>query len=247
MNVTPTVAYEALSEEQFPVYVDVVREATARRIPFAVGGSLAMTFYAGKVRNPKDLDLYLRPQDRDAMIEVLDHLQLRDYYDTTPYDRGWIYRSTDDNVIVDVIWSMVNRRAIVDDEWLTHGSRVPFAGETVKLIPIEEMIWSKLYVLQRDRCDWPDILNIIDQADDELNWPRLVARVGDDAPLLRAVLDIYGWLRPDGARRLPRWLWTDLPSAPGEGGNGITKERAGLIDSRPWFLSTKCGGDKSGC
>ena len=244
---TSTLAHEALSEEQFPVYVDVVREATARKIPFALGGSLAMTFYARKpVRNPKDLDLYVKPEDRDAMIEVLKHLNLRDYYDTVPYDRGWIYRSTDDNVIVDVIWSMVNRRATVDDEWLTHGDSVSFAGEKLKLIPIEEMIWSKLYVLQRDRCDWPDILNIIDQVGKSLDWARLLDRIGEDGPLLHGVLDIYRWLCPDQAKCLPSWIWAEL-GQPATRGNGITRERANLIDSRPWFLSAKCGGESEEC
>jgi hypothetical protein len=206
-----------------------------------------MALYAGKVvRNPKDLDLYIKPENRDAMVEVLDHLGLCDYYDTLPYDRGWIYRATDGNVIVDLIWSMVNRRATVDDDWLTRGGDVKFAGEKLKLIPIEEMIWSKLYVLQRDRCDWPDILNIIDKAGDSLDWARLVHRVGDDTPLLRAVLDIYAWLCPDSARSLPAWIWSELPQMPSASDNGVMHERSDLIDSRPWFLSA-CGGGRNGC
>jgi Nucleotidyl transferase of unknown function (DUF2204) len=237
------------SERQIAVYHEVIQEGTGRNIPFAVGGSLGMAIYAGHVRSTKDLDLYVVPQHKDAMVAMLTELGLNDYYETNPYDRGWIYRATTDDIIVDVIWSMANRRTVVDEDWLTRGCEVEFAGERVKLIPKEELLWSKLYVLQRDRCDWPDILNLLDAAGAEFDWRRLLDRIGEDRSLLAAVLCIYSWLSPEGAAKLPQWLWlrTVRQAHRTMGAKEVSAQRAALLDSRPWLLSLMNGGKPQGC
>ena len=106
----------------------------------------------------KDLDIYVRPEDRNAVIDVANRCGMNDYYDISAYDRGWIYRAYLDGVIVDTIWAMANKRTQVDKVWL-NGPQILLCGQAVTVIPPEELIWSKLYVLQRDRCDWPDIIN----------------------------------------------------------------------------------------
>lgn len=172
------------------------------------------------------------------MIDVVKGIGLNDYYDRVPYDRGWIYRATFDDAIVDVIWQMANRRTQVDEEWLTHGREIEIAGETARLMPLEELIWSKIYVLQRDRSDWPDILNIIDCTADQLDWRRLVSRVGEDAPLLIALLQIYAWLRPEMPERFPGWLQEEMClHNVFRDGTELTRRRAALLDSRNWLMS----------
>jgi hypothetical protein len=238
---------DVVSESQQPVYLAVIQAAKARRIPFAIGGSLALAAYAGRKRKLKDLDLYVLPEDRGRMIEILSALTLRDYFAELPYDRRWIYRATNGETIVDVIWSMANRRTEVDRDWLTLGGRVNWAGEELRLIPIEEMIWSKLYVLQRDRCDWPDILNLIDVTGDRIDWQRLLSRVGEDAPLVAGVLSVYKWVT--GARQAPspapNGILEGLPRDRGD--PQLARHRAGLLDSRPWLLSVQEEGEKNEC
>ncbi len=188
----------------------------------------------GIARQSKDLDLYIKPDEKDRLIALLGELGYSDYYDQLAYDRGWIYRAASPAGIVDVIWQMANRRAAVDEFWISRGPLAKLGWETVRLIPIEEMIWNRLYVLQKDRCDWPDILNLIDVGQAAIDWGYLAGRLGDDLPLLRAVLEVYCWLRP-GALRLPEWLqnrascW-QLPAAANE-------DRAPLLDSRHWLRS----------
>jgi hypothetical protein len=216
---------EASSEEQLALFSRVIDEAVARQIQFAVGGSLAMAGYGGGLlRTPKDLDLYIAPEDKEQLIQVLNDLGFADYHEKQPYDRNWIYRATRQDVLVDVIWQMANGRAKVDAAWLLRGPLIRWVGNDLRLVAIEELIWSKLYVLQRDRCDWPDICNLIDAARTQIDWPRLFDRVGPDAPLLDAVLKVYSWLRPDPARA-------------GAAGQSDTSRRAALLDSRPWLLS----------
>jgi hypothetical protein len=226
---------DVTSDAQRAVYNNVVHQVTARGIPFAIGGSLGMAVYAGLLRPSKDLDIYVTPENKDKMIQVMTDVGLRDYYDKLPYDRGWIYRSTTDDVIVDTIWQMANRRAAVDENWLTRGPEITVDDQTVRLIPIEEMIWSKLYVLQRERSDWPDILNLIDRRTSEIDWRYLLSRVGEDAPLLGAILTTYAWLSPENALNLPGWIWAGVRpnSRPVACGT-----RSALLDSRPWLVST---------
>jgi hypothetical protein len=225
--------------EQWSIYRRVIQDARRVRIPFALGGAFAFGVYTGQWRNTKDLDLYVQPRDRDAMVEVLARNGLSDYYTQLPYDRRWIYRGSVDNTIVDVIWSMANQRAQVDEVWISDGREVALNGESVRAIPAEELIWAKMYVLQRDRCDWPDVLNVIHAAGPGLNWKHLLDRVGDDWQVLRSILALFAWVAPGRASALPPWLWERFElEAPRPAAEDVSQRRVELLDSRPWFSLT---------
>ncbi len=217
-------------------------EAARRGIPFAVGGGLAAMTYAGLWRNTKDIDLYILQRDRERMVQLLLDLGLEDYYEKLAYDRRWIYRSYHADTIVDLMWGMANQRAWVDEDWL-RGPEVEADDVRFRLLPPEEALWTKLYVLQRDRCDWPDAFNLLCGVGSELDWKRIFRLLGTDARLLAGLLCAYAWLSPDGARQLPDSIWTELGirQPEEEGTAALTQRRAGLLDSRPWFADTASG------
>jgi len=229
---------ERCGAQQWAVYKRVLAGAREHGIHFAVGGAFAAMTYIGQWRNTKDLDLYIEKSRRDEMVQMLSALGLRDYYEKLPYDRQWIYRSYVDDTIVDVIWAMANQRSQVDEEWL-RGPEVEAGGERFRLLPPEELLWSKLYVLQHERCDWPDILNLLQEMGSGMNWRHILQRVGDDAPLLRSLLTIFAWLSPNRARELPAWIWNELQlDIPVDTVDAaIVKQRARILDSRPWFTA----------
>lgn len=231
---------EEIPDEQWSIYKRVLDAARARGLRFAGGGALAVAAYTGHWRNTKDLDLYVLPQDREAMIEVVTEAGLSDYYDELPYDRSWIYRANRGEIIVDVIWAMANGRAQVDEVWIAEGPQVDVRGELLRVVPPEEMIWSKLYVLQRDRCDWPDVLNLIYATGPTLDWDHLLDRMGEDAPVLTGVLSVFSWLCPGRVSELPDWLWERLPSPGPQRGSppDIIRRRVDRLDTRPWFVPT---------
>ncbi len=240
---------ERFPPEQWSLYKKVILEAQNRGLRFAVGGGLAAMAYAGQWRNTKDIDLYILPRERDDMIRVVTDLGLGDYYEKQSYDRKWIYRSYREDTIVDLIWAMANQRAVVDENWL-EGPEVEVDGERFRLIAPEEALWSKVYVMQRERCDWPDALNLLFGTGPELDWRRVLDRIEDDAPLLRGLLTVFGWVCPDGARELPSWVWDELQVCrPEEDDGETTARRAPLLDSRPWFTPTLENDDKElkGC
>jgi hypothetical protein len=212
-----------------------MNKAREREIEFAIGGGLAVASYTVHRQSTKDIDLYVEPRNREQMIAVVQECGLKDYYEVLPYDRNWIYRSyAGEDAIVDIMWAMPNQRAQVDADWLKRGREIDLNGDTVRVLPPEELIWAKLYVLQRDRCDWPDIINLIYATADELDWEHLVSRVGEDAPLLGAVLTVFRWLCPERAALLPGRIWHRLAESVKKNGIGIPRED--LLDTRPWFV-----------
>jgi hypothetical protein len=197
--------------------------------------------YTGVGRYTKDLDLYILPEHREWAIDVMGQCGLEDYFDIKPYNREWIYRAFNGDIIVDSIWAMANRRADVDTAWLERGPVIRMFDQEFPVIPPEELIWSKLYVLQRDRCDWPDILNLICATGPSLDWNHLLRRVEDDLPLVKGLVSVFSWVSPERAKQLPSWIWKKLDLAPPAGSMHAPEgrpPRPDLLDTRPWFCET---------
>ena len=227
---------EKIEPEKWRLYRKVLKMAQRRRIPFALGGGTATMVYTGRARRSKDIDLFLPPDRREEMIQVTRECGLRDLYDEQPYDRAWIYRAHDGAAIVDVIWSMANYRSQVDAGWLENGPEIQLDDLRVRLVPAEETLWCKLYILQSDRCDWPDAFNILNTAGPELDWQRVISRLEGDTPLLAGLLSVFAWLCPDRARDLPRWLWDRLKlEYPPVSTDQKAGARLNLLDGRQWF------------
>ncbi|HZI75691.1 MAG TPA: nucleotidyltransferase [Gemmatimonadales bacterium] len=226
-----------IPDSEWAVYSRVIREIRLAGIRFAFGGAFATAVYTHQLRNTKDFDFYILPADRERMEQALTRAGLHDHFERLSYDRNWIYRASQDDVIVDAIWQMANYRAQVDEQWLARGPEIVIRGEALRAIPIEELIWSKLYVLQRERCDWTDVFKLIDAQTASIDWDHLLDRLADDAPLLAGALEVYSWLAPDRAGRIEQRVWERLrlPYPTLITNSELSRARADLLDSRPWF------------
>lgn len=228
-----------VSQENHAVYRCVLDRLAQEGLPYALGGGLALGVYTQKLRESKDLDIYILPKHREQVIAAMSDCGLDDYFDVREYQRHWIYRGHREDVIVDAIWAMANRRAIVDERWVTGGPVVRMFGEQFRVVPPEELLWSKLYVLQHDRCDWPDIMNLIYTTGPILDWMHLLNRVGEDIPLLKGVLSVFSWVSPQRALSIPSRVWEQLGLAlpgPEQDPNG-RPSRPDLLDTRPWLFA----------
>jgi hypothetical protein len=131
---------------------------------------------------------------------------------------------------------MANRRARADKSWFDHTQKIFICDEVLDILPAEELFWCKLYVLQRDHCDWPDILNLLYAAGSSFDWPRLLSRMGKmDFPLLKSALTLFSWLCPSRIAQFPLSIRKqfDLKAVliPRE----EEHRRLKLLDSRAWF------------
>jgi hypothetical protein len=160
-----------------------------------------------------------------------------DYYPKLAYDRRWIYRAIADNFIVDLIFRMANRRSDIDEIWFGRAREVTIHGDRLKVIPPEEMLWQKSYVMQRDRCDWPDVINILYMAGHMLDWEHLINRAREDEALIYGLLHVFEWMCPDRAGKLPEFVRAraGLPPAMLGQDDDLMRKRVMLLDSRSWF------------
>jgi hypothetical protein len=201
-----------------------------------LGGGFGLATYADRWRDTKDIDFYILPRDQAPIAKALVKAGFSDYYPQLAYDRGWIYRSVKDGVIVDMIWSMANRRATVDESWFERARTIAIREKTLAVIPPEELLWCKLYVMQRDHCDWLDVLNLLYAAGPSLIWEHLLGRVGQEFQLLQSCVQLFDWLSPNRAAQFPARIRKHfrLPEpvivSPEE-----ERRRVRLLDSRAWF------------
>ena len=198
---------DRIPPERWSIYSRVMEGATARGIPFALGGAFATATHTQRWRDTNDMDLYTLPEYREAMKQLIESIGLRDIYDEFPYHRDWTYRATVGSTIVEVIWTMRNHRADVDLPWLTRWGEIEARGVNFFVAPPEEMMWAKLYVLHRLRSDWPDLFHYISICGPGLDWQHLYERLGQDYPLLGGALSVFSWISPQQAAALPEWIW----------------------------------------
>jgi hypothetical protein len=175
-------------------------------IPFLLGGAYALARYTGVVRHTKDLDLFVKPADVErTMAHFADA-----GYSTERSFPHWLAKVYVGDAFVDVIYSSGNGLAEVDDNWFRHAVEDEVMGEQVGLCPVEEIIWSKAFVMERERFDGADIAHLIRARGDQLDWDQLVRRFGPHWRVLLAHLVLYGYIYPDERSRVPDRVSDDL-------------------------------------
>jgi hypothetical protein len=226
-----------ISDDQWAVYLVGTAAAQRAQVPFLVGGAMALATYTGRWRNTKDLDFIVQPEHRDQMIRALREDGFTDYFDQETYDRSWIFRGFRDGVILDIIWTLPNHRVDVDVDWFHYSRPVRLRDQLAHAVAVEDLIHVKLYVMQRERCDWVDVLNALAGHVEGIDWDHLLTRMGRDVGLLQGVLAVFAWLCPGRARKIPASVRErfalNLPETeePAE----MEVRRVKSLDSRSWF------------
>ncbi len=207
-------------------------------VPFMIGGAYAIREYARVFRETKDLDTFCLPDDCPRLLNALAAAG----FATEVTDPLWLAKGFHGNDYIDIIFGSSNGLCWVDDLWFRYAREMRLFGHTVKVIPPEEMIWSKAYVQHRHRFDGPDIVHTLLHQGRSLDWQRLLARMDRDWELLLAHLLTFRFAYPSERDTIPAWLMDKLcdrvkeqlrePAAPG-------------TDSRGWMLSPDYESDVS--
>ena len=111
---------------------------------------------------------------------------------------------------MDLIFSSGNGVARVDADWFKYAADVVLYGIPVKLSPIEELIWSKSFVMERERFDGADVTHLIRARGHVIDWPRLIARYGDYRLVLAAHLLLFRFAYSDADQLMPRWVFDQV-------------------------------------
>lgn len=192
-------SYEELDAEHGACYQHVLEALKRARVPFLVGGAYALAWYTGIQRHTKDLDVFVRPEDSERVLRALAAAGYR-VERTHPH---WLGKAFCDGAFVDVIYSSGNGIARVDDGWFAHAVEGRVLDVPVLLCPVEEMIWSKAFVMEHERCDIADVAHLIRARGDQMDWQRLVDRFGPHWRVLLAHLVLFGYIYPGESERVP--------------------------------------------
>ena len=197
---------DVLDPETRAFYERTLRRLAASEIPFLVGGALAFEHYTGIGRNTRDLDIFVRPMHRDAVLDLF-----ADAGEETDLSFAhWLAKIRSGDDYVDIIFSSGNGIAEVDAQWFEHSVPANVLGVPVALTPVEEMIWSKAFVMERERFDGADVVHLIRACGAGLEWSRLLVRFGGNWRVLLSHLVIFGFVFPAERTTVPAEIVRDL-------------------------------------
>jgi hypothetical protein len=175
-------------------------------VPFLVGGSHAFLEYTGIVRDTKDFDIFLRSADLERAMEALRGAGYRTEL-TFPH---WLGKAWQHDDFVDLVFSSGNGVCVVDDGWFDHAVESQVLGMPVKIVPCEELMWQKSFVMERERFDGADIMHVLHARASQVDWQRLLGRFDAHWPLLYSYLIFFTFVYPGEASLLPVSVLDDL-------------------------------------
>jgi hypothetical protein len=187
-------------------YRDAMEVLNRAKVPFLVGGAFAFIHQAGIDKSTKDLDIFARPGDVQRLLEA----SASAGYETELVFSHWLAKIRSPEGFIDVIFSSGNGIATVDDGWFEHATDGEVLSVPVKIAPPEETIWSKAFVMERERYDGADVSHLILALGERLDWPRLIERFGAHWRVLLAHLVLFGFIFPSARSRVPDSVMREL-------------------------------------
>ncbi|MBA3521476.1 MAG: hypothetical protein H0T90_03090 [Gemmatimonadales bacterium] len=204
MGLSPT---HSLVETPSRAYYRQAMEILSKaHVPFLVGGAFAFVHQAGIDRSTKDLDIFVRPRDVQRLLEACTAAG----YQAELVFSHWLAKIRSPEGFIDVIFGSGNGVASVDDQWFEYATEQTVVGMTVNIAPAEESIWSKAFVMERERYDGADVAHIILAHGEHLDWQRLLDRFGPHWRVLLSHLILYGFIFPSARSRVPTWILDEL-------------------------------------
>jgi hypothetical protein len=187
-------------------YRDAMLTLNRANVPFLVGGAFAFIHQAGIDKSTKDLDIFARPGDVQRLLEACAAAG----YETELVFSHWLAKIRSPEGFIDVIFNSGNGIAKVDDGWFEHAKDREVLNVPVKIAPVEETIWSKAFVMERERFDGADVSHLILALGHQLDWQRILSRFGPHWRVLLAHLVLFGFIFPSARSRVPTWVMQEL-------------------------------------
>jgi hypothetical protein len=187
-------------------YRDAMQVLNRAQVPFLVGGAFAFIHQAGIDKSTKDLDLFARPRDVQRLLEACAAAG----YETELVFSHWLAKIRSPEGFIDVIFSSGNGVAVVDDGWFEHAKDREVLSVPVKIAPAEETVWSKAFVMERERYDGADVSHLILALGERLDWKRLLDRFEPHWRVLLSHLVLFGFIYPSARSRVPAWVMEEM-------------------------------------
>lgn len=233
MNSAPVSVLDATSRK---FYREALGKLDDQKLPYLVGGAYAFARYTGIERHTKDFDIFIRREDWPRAKQIFEQAR----YKTDLTFPHWLGKAFYGEDFIDLIFSAGNGVARVDEIWFEKAVPGRVLDMDVKLIPAEEMIWSKGLIMERERFDGADVAHVIHATGDKLDWRRLIDRYAEHWRALYAHVILFGYIYPSDRDRVPSWVLDEFSSrlaAETASGNGARRICYGTIISRQQYLT----------
>lgn len=187
-------------------YTSVLDGLDDAGVEYMLGGAFAFEVYTDIGGRTKDLDLFLHPDSAQTALKAM----TRRGFEVQLKARHWLAKIHRGSDFVDVIFGSGNGLAPVDKGWFEHARPAEVLDREVRLIPVEEMLWSKSFIMERERYDGADVAHLIRIAGRTMDWRRLIDRFDRFWPVLLAHLVLYDFSYPSERARVPGWVRGEL-------------------------------------
>ncbi|MGH7468974.1 MAG: hypothetical protein ACRENP_13550 [Longimicrobiales bacterium] len=195
-----------IPEAEREAYKLALRALNQAGRPYVVAGLYAIYHYTGIYRLTKDLDLFLEPS---GVIDAVRTLKQSGF--TVRLEQShWLAQALLDGHQIDLIFGMGNGLSFIDGDWYRFSRPGILAAEQVRVAPAEELLWHRLFVSERHRSDMSDAVHLMMCRGGELDWERVLYRVGNQWRLLLAQIQLFDFAYPGQRPKVPRWVREDL-------------------------------------
>jgi hypothetical protein len=188
------------------LYRRTLRVLNTCHVDYLVGGAYSFARYTGIERHTKDFDIFVRPDDCLRVLQLLAGVGFRT---ELPFPH-WLGKAYCGDNFIDVIFSSGNGVARVDNAWFDHAVPDHVLGVPALLCPVEETIWSKSFIMERERYDGADIAHLLRASGRAIDWPRLLERFGPHWRVLLSHLVLFGFIYPGERDTIPAWVLDEL-------------------------------------
>jgi hypothetical protein len=195
-----------IPEVEREIYKRFLGVLNAAGIRYVVAGAYAIYEHTGIYRQTKDLDVFCPP---DAVVPAMRALKAAGFIARLEQEH-WLAKAIDGEHFVDVIFGMGNGKALIDEDWYRYSTPAILAATQVRVAPVEELIWHRLFIHERHRQDMSDIAHLILCRGNAMDWRRLISKAGDDWPLLLSQLLMFRYVYPGYRAQAPGTVLREL-------------------------------------
>lgn len=187
-------------------YIESLKLLQKSKVPFMIAGSFAVMEYTGIQRKTKDLDIFCKAGD---YLHIVSFFQQHGYK-TEVEDERYIAKVVKGDIFFDVIFGSANAITPVTGAWFENAYDAKLFGLSVKIIPPEELIWSKIFVQDRYKYDGADIAHVILKKGREMNWERVLNYCEQYWEVLLIHILNFRFIYPTEREVIPRKILDEL-------------------------------------
>lgn len=182
-------------------YLQTMRALRDAEVKVLVGGAHALAYHAGIRRNTKDFDLFLLPRDVPRALEALGSRGIRAEI-ASPLWLAKAFRPGGAD-FVDLIFNSGNGLSPVEESWFERAVDGMALDEPAKIVAVEEMIWTKAFIQERERFDGADVAHLLLACGAGVNWEHLQKLFEGHEQVLLAHLVLFTYIYPSERALVP--------------------------------------------